>query len=68
MIDVLSELVNIRFAEIANPDIGVNAGSFEDGLSGLAADTVDVGKADLNSLVSGQVYAANTRHKVCLPP
>ena len=63
VVDVFSEFVDIRFGQVLDPDIGVNAGRLEDVLSGFTADTVDVGQADLNSFLPGQVYAANTRHK-----
>ena len=68
MINVLSQFVNIRFGQILDPDVGVNAGLAKDVLSGAATDTVDIGQPDLNSFFPGQVYAAYTRPIECLPP
>ena len=62
VVDVLSELAHVILGQIAYANVGVNAGSCENVRSGLAADTVNVGQADLNSLVSWKVNARNTCH------
>ena len=62
VIDVLSQLAYVILGQVANADVGIYAGSSENVFSGLAADTVDVGQADLNPLVSWQVNARNTCH------
>ena len=63
MADHLTQCSFLSFRQVTDAGIGIDTRLFEDlGCAG-AADTVDIGQADLNALVLGQVNAGNTCHK-----
>ena len=68
VVDILSELVDVRFGEIAHARIGVHAACGNDITRGFAADAINIGQANLHALVSGQVYTRNTCHMGSTPP
>ena len=59
---------NIVLFQIADAGVRIDAGLCEDLGSGCLTDPVDIGQADLDSLISRKVYASNTCHIVSLPP
>ena len=64
LVDVITKLADIVLGEVADADVGIDAGSLDDIISSLTADTIDVGQTDLNSLISGQVNTGYTSHIV----
>ena len=56
-------------SQMAHADVeGIDAGGRKDLSRSCLTDAKDVGQADLDPLVAGQVYASNTCHIVVLPP
>ncbi|MPM91761.1 hypothetical protein SDC9_138895 [bioreactor metagenome] len=68
VVNVISQLGNVAFGQVAHADVGVDAGCGQYFRSGFAADPKDVGQTDFNPFVPGKVYARNTCHIVPLPP
>ncbi|MPN02033.1 hypothetical protein SDC9_149246 [bioreactor metagenome] len=68
VVDVVSELRNIAFSEVAYANVGVDAGRGQYFQSGPVADPIDIGQTVFDPFVSGKVNARNTCHIVPLPP
>src|ERR1700674_4437876 len=62
LFDRLTELVGIGVGEIANALLGVDASRLENPARKRAADSEDVRQADLDLLLTREIYASNTRH------
>ena len=67
LLNVITNFGNLILGKISATSIGINSGCLYDLSSSGTADTIDVSKADLNSLVVGQVNTRNTCH-IVLPP
>ena len=63
LVDVIANLDDVVIGEIARAGIGADAGRGEDLLGAGQADSVDVGKRDLDALVVGDVDAGNSCHE-----
>ena len=59
-INVITHLGDLILGEIAHVGAGINAGLGADLGSGGTANAVDVGKSDLNALLTREVDAVNT--------
>src|SRR5699024_11829344 len=62
LVNIVSQLRRVVVGQVCYTDVGVDAGGGADVGRGLAANPVDIGKSNLDSLVSGQVNAGNTSH------
>ena len=62
LFDRLTKLVGIGIAQIANTLLGVDASRLENPSRQRAADSEDVRQADLDLLLTREIYASNTRH------
>src|SRR5699024_3490673 len=68
VVDVLTQFGNVILAEISHPCVRIDACRLDNVLSFFAADTIDVGKANLDPLLSGQVNTSYTCHITVAPP
>jgi hypothetical protein len=66
-VDRLTEMDDLVFSEIADLGIRVDPKLHEKALGRRAADAVDVGKPDLDSLLRWDVDTRDTRHTLALP-
>jgi len=53
LVDIISQLCCIVFRQVPHADVGVYAGGSADVGRGLAADAVNIGKGNLDPLVTG---------------
>ena len=53
LVDIISQLCCIVFRQVPNADVGVYAGGSADVGRGFAANAVNIGKGNLNPLVTG---------------
>ena len=68
LVDVGADLVDLFVGEVAHPGVQVEAELFADLLGGGPADAEDVGEADLQPLLAGDVDAGDACHGlVCSP-
>ena len=58
----LTQCCFICFAQVPYTGVGVDPGCFQDLLGAGAANAVDLGQANFNSFVLGQVNTGNTCH------
>ena len=54
--------------QVFHADVGVHASLRQDVLGALSANAVDIGEADLNTLILRQVNTGNTCHTLKAPP
>ena len=66
-LDLFTELCNFGLGQILNACIGVDPGSSENIVGGLAADPENIGQADLNALRVRDIYTSYTCHSVFSP-
>src|SRR5438874_9968381 len=62
LLDRLTQTVGVRIVQIANSLLGVDSGRFQNPTRCCAADTEDVGEADLDLLLAREIHASDTRH------
>ena len=68
LIDIIPQLGHVVLAQITDTGVGVDPGGGQDVCRRLAAQTENVGQADLNALFSGQVHTCNACHVLNAPP
>ena len=66
--DDLAQLSLVGLSQILHAGVGVDTGLSQDLVGAGAPDTKDIGKADLDPLILGQINASNTCHTVSAPP
>jgi hypothetical protein len=59
-IDVIANLCDFLFSEVADTRAGVNANLSADLGSGRTANAIKIGKSDLDTLLAREVYTVNT--------
>jgi hypothetical protein len=64
VLDLVTELSNLIFSEVLSTGVGIDAGLCKDVICTLAADTVDVGKSNLNTLGIRNINTSYTSHSV----
>ena len=60
IVDAITQCCFICFAQVPYTGVGVDPGCFQDLLGAGAANAVDIGQANFNSFVLGQVNTGNT--------
>jgi len=66
LVDIFTKSDRFFFREVLDTGIRVDPGFGEDLGSSCEADTIDVGKADLNTLLAREVDTSNTGHSLFL--
>src|SRR3954469_2932432 len=66
-LDHAADLADIVFRQVLDPDVRADAGGAENVVRSLAADSVNVGEADLDALRARQIDACNACHLLSLP-
>ena len=62
VVNVVTELSNIVFAEVLDSCIRVYTCVCENNIRRFTTDTVDISESDFNSLILGKVNTGNTCH------
>lgn len=62
VVDIVTELSNIVFAEVLDSDIRVYTCVCENFIRRFTAYSVDISESDFNSLILGKVNTGNTCH------
>ena len=66
--DDLTQLRLVSLGQILDAGIGVDPGLSQNLIGAGAPDAVDIGQANLDPLILGQINASNTCHTVSAPP
>ena len=61
-IDDLADLADLLLGQVLDPDVGVDSGLSQDRVGAVTPDPVDVGEADLDTLLPRQIHSGNTCH------
>ena len=62
VVNGLTELVLVRLGQILHAGVGVDPRLCQDILGALSSNPIDIGEADLNPLILGQVNTGNSCH------
>ena len=68
VVDVVTQLCEILFTEVANTDVWVYASLSENLLRSGQADAIDISQANFNALVTRKVNTYKTCHFYCSFP
>ena len=68
VVNVVTDLTDILFGQVLNARIRIDTGRLDDIVRNLAANAVDIGQGDLNSLLAGQVDTSDSCQGMIAPP
>ena len=66
-VDDFAQPVDLLFGQVADTSVRIDVRLSEDLLTGRKANTIDIGKADLDPLLARNINACNTCHALPLP-
>src|SRR5215210_4333642 len=65
--DKLADCSNISLREVLDPDVRIDLRVRQDFLRASGPDTIQIGQANFNPFITGQIYTFNSRHSSTIP-